>query len=81
MKVGVGALHKGIENTKQNANKEVVCCVPGSRENCGVVDRREIDGKKMERKPQLKKINKPWLKRNRLYVRKGQLAKVVVARP
>ena len=52
VKVGVGALHRGNGKTKQNAkNKEVVY----SRGNCGVVDRREIDGKKMERKPRLKK--------------------------
>ena len=61
VKVGVGALHRGIGKTKQNANKEVVY---SSRENCGVVDRREIDGKKMERKPRLKIINISWLKRN-----------------
>ena len=42
VKVGVGALHRGIGNTKQNPNKEVV-------------DRREIDGKKIERKQRLKK--------------------------
>ena len=60
MKVGVGALHRGIGKAKQSANKEVVY----SRENCGVVDRREIDGKKMKRKPRLKKMNKPWVKRN-----------------
>ena len=60
VKVGVGALHRGIGKTKQNANKEVVY----SRENCGVVDRREIDGKKVERKPRLKKINKPCMKRD-----------------
>ena len=36
VKVGVGALHKGIGKTKQDAKKEVVY----SRENCGVVDRR-----------------------------------------
>ena len=51
VKVGVGALHRGIGKAKQRANKEVVY----SRENCGVVDRREIDGKKIERKPRLKK--------------------------
>ena len=50
VKVGVGALHRGIGKTKQNANREVV----HSRKDCGVVDRREIDGKKMERKPRLK---------------------------
>ena len=44
MKEGVGALHRGIGQTKQNANKQVVY----SRDNCGVVDGREIDGKKME---------------------------------
>ena len=60
VKAGVGALHGGIGKTKQNANKEVVY----SRENCGVVDRREIDVKKMERKPRLKYKNKPWMKRN-----------------
>ena len=55
VKVGVGALHRGIGKRKQNANKGVVY----SRENCGVVvDRREIDGKKMERKPRLKKKKK-----------------------
>ena len=53
---------RGIGKTKQNANKEVA--YKYSRENCGVVDRREIDGKKIERKPRLKKINKPWMKRN-----------------
>ena len=44
MKVGVGAVHRGIGTTKQNANKEVV----HSRENCGVLDRRAIDRKKMD---------------------------------
>ena len=44
VKEGVGALHRGIGQTKQNANKQVVY----SRDNCGVVDGREIDGKKME---------------------------------
>ena len=74
MKVGVGALHRGIGKTKQNANKKVAY----SRENCGVVDRREIDGKKMERTPRLeKKINHG---RNVTSVRKCQLAKGV-ARP
>ena len=70
MKVGVGALHRGIGKTKQNANKEVVY----SRENCGVVDGREIDGKKMERKLRLKKKNKSWTKRNKCKersIRKG----------
>ena len=57
----MGALHRGIGKTEQNANKEVVC----SREKCVVVDRRETDGKKMERKSQLlKQTNKPWMKRN-----------------
>ena len=70
VKVGVGALHRGIGKTKQNANKEVVC----SRENCGVVKRREIDGMKMERKPRLKKENKSWMKRN--MCKKAQVAKV-----
>ena len=56
--VGVGALHRGTEKTKRNANKEVVY----SREKCGVVDRREIDGKKMERKLRWKKRSKPWMK-------------------
>ena len=36
MKIGVGALHRGIGKTKHNAYREVVY----SRENCGVVDRR-----------------------------------------
>ena len=54
MKVGVGALHRGIGKTNQNATKEVVY----SRENCGVVHRRQIDGKKMERKLRLKKKKK-----------------------
>ena len=45
--------------TRQNTNKEVVY----SRENCDVANRREIDGKKMETKPRLKIINKPWMKR------------------
>ena len=74
MKVGVDALHRGIGKTTQSANKEVVY----SRENCGVVDMREIDGKKMETKPRLKIINIPWMKRDN--TKKGQLAKVV-ARP
>ena len=60
VKVGVGTLYREIGKTKQNANKEVVY----SRENCGVVDRRDIDVNKMERKPRLKKINKSRLKRN-----------------
>ena len=46
MKVGVGALHRGIGKTNQNATKEVVY----SRENCGGVDTPKIDGKKMETK-------------------------------
>ena len=62
VKVGAGALHRGTGKTKQNANTEFVYI--NSRENCGVVDRREIDGKKKERKPRLTKINKPWMKRN-----------------
>ena len=37
----VHCIDSGIGKTKQNANKEVVYI----RENCGVVDRREIDGK------------------------------------
>ena len=53
VKVGVGALHRGMER-RNNANKKVVCSIVG-RTGCGVVDRREIDGKKMERKPRLKK--------------------------
>ena len=60
VKEGVGALHRGIGQTKQSANKEVV----NSRENCGVVDRREVDGGEMETKPRLEKTNKPWMKRN-----------------
>ena len=59
MEVGVGELHRGIGKTKQNANKEVVY----SRENCGVVDRREIDEKNMETKPRSKK-KKTGIKRN-----------------
>ena len=51
VKIGVGALHKGIAKTKQNANREVV----HNRENCGAVDRRQIDWKKMERKPRFEK--------------------------
>ena len=51
MKVDVGALHRGIGKTIQNKNMEVVY----SREICRVVDRREMDGKKMERKSRLKK--------------------------
>ena len=52
VKVSAGALHRRTGKTKQNANKEVV----HSRENCGVVDRQEINEKKIERKPRLKKI-------------------------
>ena len=61
----VNALHRRIRNTNQSSNKEAV-------------DRRYTDGKKMELKPRLKQMNKPWMKRNN--VRKAQLAKVV-ARP
>ena len=47
MKVSVGALHREIGKAKQNSNnKDVVY----SRENSGVVDRREIDVKKMKKK-------------------------------
>ena len=53
VKASVGALHRGIGKTKQDTNKEVVY----NRENRGVVDRRDIDGKKMERKPRVKNIN------------------------
>ena len=42
------------------------------------MDRREIDGKKMERKPRLKKKRNWFMKRN--ICKKGQLAKGV-ARP
>ena len=52
VKVGVGALHRGIGQTKRNANKEVV----HSRENCGVVDRREMDWKKNGKKTAVEKI-------------------------
>ena len=38
-------------------------CIVG-RTGCGDVHRREIDGKGMERKPRLKKISKPWMKRD-----------------
>ena len=51
VKVGVSELHGGVGTTKQNENKEDGY----SREDCGVVDRREIDGKKMERKKRLGK--------------------------
>ena len=47
-----------------------------SRENYGVLDRRETEGKKMEKKPRLTYI-KPWKKRN--HVRKSQFAKVVAS--
>ena len=71
MKVGVGALHRGIGKTKKNAKKEVY-----SRDDCGFVDRRAINEKKMGRKPPLK-INRGW---NIIYVTKSQLV-MVVARP
>ena len=57
----VGALHRGTGKTKQNANNRKLCIVVG-RENCGAVDRRQIDGKKMERKPRLKQ-KKKWMER------------------
>ena len=61
VKIGVGALHRRIGKTKQSTNnKEIVY----SGENYGVVDRRGIDGKEMERKPWLKTTKKTWMKRN-----------------
>ena len=51
LKMRVCALHRGIGKTKQNAKKEVV----HSRENCGVVDRRDVDGQKMETKTAVEK--------------------------
>ena len=78
VKVGAGALHRGNGTTKQNANTEVVYIV--GRTGCGVVlDRRGIDGKKMERKPRLKIIYRPLMKRNTCKGN-GQMAKMV-ARP
>ena len=47
------ALHRGIGNTKQNLNKEVY--IYSRENNCGVVDRREIDGKKIEKKTAVEK--------------------------
>ena len=46
---------KDLERRNQTQIREEVVY---SGENCGVVDRREIDGKKMERKARLKKTKK-----------------------
>ena len=45
-----------IEELKTQNNTQIrkLC----SREDCGVVVRREVDGKKIERKPRLKKKKK-----------------------
>ena len=54
MKVGVGALE---EMERRNKTQVRRLCIVG-RTGCGVVDRPEIDGKKMERKPRAVEKNK-----------------------
>ena len=59
VKASVGALHRGIGKTKQDANKEVVY----NRENRGVVDRRDIDWEENGKKTAVEKY-KQWMKHN-----------------
>ena len=50
VKVNVGAVHSGVEKDKQNVHKGVVYWY--GRKKCVLVHRREIDGKKVEKKTQ-----------------------------